>query len=275
MKKKSVILGLVSAWLCLLLIIVGGVTYAWFTFNPYTNVEPISSTISDGEVALLIAADPAADFKTQCALPVSVNGDMRPISTADLTHFYARSLQNRQGIALQYQNATNRVDTDTIHGTLYLTSLKDDCEVYLYRSGMYFGEDPQMLAALRLGLRIKVGGEEKTYIFSLDDMASTQAAQSFQTTEQENVVVSSVTDQGKPNYASDPARNMRAFFAVPPENAKGVPKAGMQALCTIQTGEVATVEYWLYLEGCDENCINEVQGCEASLQLSFAGVTAP
>lgn len=275
MKKKSIAVWLVFAWLGLMLVLVGGATYAWFTFHPYTNVEPISSTISDGEVALMIASNKEDEFKTQCTLPKSVNGDMRPITTPDLVHFYTDTKQNRQGITMNYQNAVNRVESDTIHGMLYLKSLKDDCEVYFYRSGMYFGDDPQLLAALRLGLRIKVGGTEKSYIFSLDDMLNTQTAQSLQTTEQEKVVVGSISDQGRPNYVADPAKNLRAFFAVPSEDAHGVPKVGAQALCTIQAGEIASVEYWLYLEGCDENCTNDVQDRETSLQLSFAGVTAP
>ena len=275
MKKKSVITGLVFAWLGLLLILVGGATYAWFTFNPYTNVEPMSSTVSDGDIALLISSEADGSFETKCVLPNSVSGNLQPISTADLRNFFTNVKQNRQGITVSYQNAANRVETDTIHGKLYLRSLKDDCEVFFYRNGMYFGDDPQVLAALRLGLLIKVGGNERYYIFDLDDMLNTQSAQKLQTTEQERVVVSSVSDQGKPNYQTDPARDLRAYFAVPSEDSKGLPKAGAQALCTIQAGEIATVEYWLYLEGCDENCTNEVQDCEASLQLSFAGVSAP
>ena len=38
--------------------------------------------------------------------------------------------------------------------------------------------------------------------------------------------------------------------------------------------EVATVEYWLYLEGCDEQCINAVQSRTSKIQLGFAGVDA-
>ena len=51
------------------------------------------------------------------------------------------------------------------------------------------------------------------------------------------------------------------------------PDAGAQALCTLASEEIATVEYWLYLEGCDENCVNEVQNRETFMELSFCGVT--
>ena len=35
--------------------------------------------------------------------------------------------------------------------------------------------------------------------------------------------------------------------------------AGSQSLLTLEKDEVASVEYWLYLEGCDEQCYDPVQ----------------
>ena len=35
--------------------------------------------------------------------------------------------------------------------------------------------------------------------------------------------------------------------------------------------EIATVEYWLYLEGCDPECFNPVHSRDLALQLGFAG----
>lgn len=274
MKKKAIIIWLSAAWIVMLLLVIGGATYAWFTFNPYTNVEPISSTISDGEVALLISADPTAEFQTECLLPKTLSEEMKPVTTADLEHFYTFAMQNRQGITIEYRDAMEEVDADTIHGVFYLQSLKDDCNVYFYRNGCSFGEDPQMLAALRLGMKITIGEQIKTYIFALNAMGNTEGAQTMQTTEREKVVVQTIGEGGAPAYVADPARELTTFFAVPPADNKDVPKAGREALCTIQAGEIAMVEYWLYLEGCDDNCVNEVQNREVSMQLSFAGVTA-
>lgn len=42
----------------------------------------------------------------------------------------------------------------------------------------------------------------------------------------------------------------------------------------LNADEIATVEYWLYLEGCDEQCVNSVQNRASELQLAFAGVDA-
>ena len=46
---------------------------------------------------------------------------------------------------------------------------------------------------------------------------------------------------------------------------------GTQRLCALAADEVGTVEYWLWLEGCDENCINVVQSRDVALQFGFAG----
>ena len=51
-------------------------------------------------------------------------------------------------------------------------------------------------------------------------------------------------------------------------------KPGASMLMSLQADEVASVEYWLYLEGCDEQCINEVQKIDSEVRLAFAGVAS-
>ena len=43
-------------------------------------------------------------------------------------------------------------------------------------------------------------------------------------------------------------------------------------LVQLNKDEIASVEYWLYLEGCDEQCSNPVQNRTSEIQLAFAGV---
>ena len=50
--KRTAYLAIV--WLIVLAAILITATYAWFTFNPYTNVTPMSSTVSKGGASLLI-----------------------------------------------------------------------------------------------------------------------------------------------------------------------------------------------------------------------------
>ena len=84
MKKKSFTIWISVIWVLLSLLTVAGATFAWFTFNPATNVEPSSSTISDGEVALLISARPNADSNPEADFDVVVEEDFDPVGAGGL-----------------------------------------------------------------------------------------------------------------------------------------------------------------------------------------------
>lgn len=272
MKKGLFRIWLAVFWCVCLLALLGGATYAWFTFDPFTRVEPMSGSIGPGETTLLIAANPRDEFGTQCILPKYNGPGLLPVSTADCNRFYRAYSQDRQGISLAYQDVTSRVEEDTIHGTLYLKSLTDDCDVYFYMPEISFGQDAQMLSSLRLGLHFTTAAGEKTYIFDLSGFGNTINAEKRQTTAQSGVVVAGIQDGNAPVYVKDPAQEWSAYAAVVNAEHPLQPEAGVKALCTLASGEIATVEYWLYLEGCDENCVNEVQNREIFMELSFCGV---
>ncbi|MBQ3921322.1 MAG: hypothetical protein II689_03685, partial [Firmicutes bacterium] len=66
-----------------------------------------------------------------------------------------------------------------------------------------------------------------------------------------------------------PARDLAAYMAYGDEdNLRG----GGQPLFWINANEVVPVEFWLYLEGCDDNCYNPVQTRDIALSLGFGGV---
>jgi hypothetical protein len=264
---------LILLWVLFALAAVTAATYAWFTFSAATNVEPMSSTVSEGDITLLIANTYDGDFDTSCVLLPDTNPEqLRPVSTGDLEGFYVSTAQSEDGISLLYQNVTEQVGDYLIHGYVYLQSKNGGCHVYLYRSGVGFGDDAQMLAALRLGLRVTTKKETSTYIYSLEELAE-GTLQSTQTVPQLGTVVSGVSQNGAATYISDPALNISDFFAVERQD-RTAPEAGEQIFATLQEGEIATVEYWLYLEGCDEHCMGAVQNRDFTLQLAFAGVKA-
>jgi hypothetical protein len=236
-------------------------------------VEPVSGTISNGNVNLLISNNPNTAFDVSCVLTPDRNPDvLKPLSTADLNQFFTASAQNQDGISILYQDVTDQYGENGIHGTVYLKSQNGSCDVYFYRSGMNFGSDIQTLAALRLGMKITTQSGTSTYIFRLDDMGATGSAQSIRTVPQSGTVVSTVSGGGSPVYVSDPSSDLSRYFAGESSANDAFPTAGETRLAALSADEVASVEYWLYLEGCDDNCINEVQNRNFSLQLAFAGV---
>ena len=262
------------AGLLLLVLVATGTTYAWFSLSgrASTYVTPMAGTISEGSGSLLISSSSNGPFDKICDLVYTGSFDsLKPVSTADLTHFYKASAQNKNGIAISYKNADDKVDRETLHGTVYLQCLNASCDVYFNKNELALGSDPQALAAMRLGMKITAREGSKTYIFRLDDLGSTGSAQSKQTVPENATVVSSVTANGQAEYRSDPATGLSGYMV---ESGSGEEdfSAGASRLVRLEADETASVEYWIYLEGCDEQCVNEVQNRNSEIQLAFAGV---
>ena len=259
-------------WILFLIIAAVGTTYAWFTVTgmPSTNITPMAGTVSEGDTNLLISNSYGGPFDKTCELVLDGNpGLLRPLSTADLTHFYRSAAQNNEGITVLYANADNSVDQDALHGTVYLQCQNASCDVYFNRDELNLGSDAQALAAMRLGMRITSSAGTQTLIFRLDDMGATGEAQSARTIASAGSVVASIAGSGEPVYTSDPSQGIGGYMAQTNGNAYN---PGSQKLMTLQAEEVATVEYWLYLEGCDDQCIKPVQNRASQLRLAFAGV---
>ena len=260
-------------WIILLFVTLTTATYAWFTISATTNVEPMSSAVSEGDVNLLIAASKDGPFDRQCSLQLTGSPEyLAPVSTADLDKFYEATAQTREGISVLYRDVTAQTDKKLLHGTVYLRSEYRDCDVYLRRAGLDFGNNGQILSALRLGMKITSQGGTQTLIFRLDELGNTQNAASAVTVSSKGTVVSAVNDTGKATLVKDPAVSLADYLAVENTENDGHPAAGRQALMHLNVDEVATVEFWLYMEGCDENCINVAQQKDTGIQLSFAGV---
>ena len=250
----------------------GGSVYAWFTLSGMasTNVTPMGGSISNGDATLLISSSKDGPFDKSCELVLDGNPDtLKPLSTSDLNHFYRAIAQNKDGIAILYEAADSQVDDDALHGTVYLKCENAPCDVYFDAENLNVGSDAQSLAAMRLGIRITSDSGTKTYLFRLDELGSVAGAQSRATIPASSSVVSSISSGGQAAYASDPSTSISQYMA---HKNSSVYEAGMSKLVLLQADEVASVEYWLYLEGCDEQCFNPVQNKDASLMLAFVGV---
>ena len=262
--------GFTVLWIIILLLAVTTATYAWFTFTPYTKVTPMAGSVSKGDGNLLIANAYNGPYDVTCALtPESTAEVLWPVSTADLENFYVAAAQNDAGISYRFAGANDRVNTMVVYGRVYLQSAEAGHDVYFDPDVLGFGNDNQALAAMRLGLRITSANGVATHIFALDDMGSTGGAEARRTVAESNTVVGSVGSGGQATLVRDPAESLSSYFARGNDTSI-VP--GQARLTALRADEIATVEYWLYLEGCDENCINTVQSRDVALQLAFAGI---
>ena len=269
--RKSLVMAIVG--MLFFLVSVTGVTYAWFTASgrAHTNVTPMGGTVSDGDTNLLISTAESGPFDRECDLVSAGDAQaLKPVSTADLESFYRVIMQNKEGIAVSYENADDRVDLDTFHGTVYLKSEGAPCNVYFNGEELQLGSDAQALAAMRLGLKITNHDGSRTFVMRLDDLGSTAAAEAKATVPAAGTVVSGISGSGAASYVSDPAVNVSDYMAQAAGNDEYT--AGANELFSLDADEIASVEYWLYLEGCDEQCVNQVQNIDSDIRLSFAGV---
>lgn len=261
MKTRSLRASLLLTALSLLVLLalMGTATYAWFSFDPYTNVEPWEGKISDGDVNLLISESRSGPFDKRCTLhPAVFPEKLHPISTGDLTRFYAATTQDKEGYSIAFRDVTDKSAEYLIHGTVYLQCLGGACAVFLDKAALDAGNDPQFLAAGRLALRIEGSG---SYFFTLDSLGSTASAESRQTVYADNAVVSSLNGK-EAVFATDPAVSIDRY---------NIDSDSRTPICAMEPDDIVTVEYWLYLEGCDPECFNPVQSRDLALQLAFAG----
>ena len=260
LKKSAVLAGVM---ILVLLIVLSTATYAWFTFTPYVYVTEMVGRISETGIELLISNNEEGPFDVTTNLILTNETDiLTPITTNNLKDFYIASSQDSNGVVQSYQEVKTGVDKYLLHGTVYLTSIDSPCDVYFDPAFLNFGDDIQALASMRVGF-IFGGSAGGTYIYRMDELKDLSSAEKRVTITTDGKVYS------KDGLVDDPALAFAPYFGSNDEN--GV-VAGDRALAHIEADEVISVEYFLWLEGCDINCFNAVQGKDLALQFGFMGV---
>ena len=259
-----------AAWMLVLVVALSAATYAWFSNSRYTNVTPVAHTVSDEGSDLQIGLSANGPWDTTATL-AAADKTLYPISTADLSRFWRGTFQNAAGITTDYADCTAQLDDYALSGTLYLKGSDGALNVHLYRGQMSVTSDPQLLAALRLGLVITTPSGTQTHIFTCDDLGGTAGATSRRTTAQDGVVVAGGASGW--SYAADPAHAISAY-SMDGTGDTPAARAGATPICTLAANEVASVRYVVYMEGCDANCIDEAQARDVVLQLAFAAAKA-
>ncbi len=277
MRRSTLIISVI--WLLLALLVLSGAAFAWFTFGVDTNITPVSSSVGRGGVDLRISDSYSGPFSTECSLTHENNADgsLYPVSTSLLQHWYEPTAQDRNGISTSFREITEQSELDamTWHGRVYLLSENQDCELYLSRADMLLTMGDGAAQAARLGLIVHdeaTGRELTRVILRLDEMdmeRTGDAAEAMLTVAQRGVVTESTDGGGYPAYTADPAEDINVYMAYISE--QGELSTNSRALATLPADTVITAEYYLYLEGCDEHCINAIQDTDIRFNLGWAG----
>lgn len=260
--KKSAVLAAVM--ILVLLIVLSTATYAWFSFKPYAYVTEMEGSINGNGVELLISNKKEGPFAETTELILNNKTEkLVPITTSNLTDFYTAGSQNSAGIVETFKALkAEDVDKYLLHGTVYLQAGDSECRVYFDPEALYFGDNTQALASMRVGF-VFGGDNGGSYIFKLDELKDLSKAEKQVTITTDGKVYS------KTGLVDDPSLAFAPYSGTSTETGA---VAGEKALAHINANEVIAVEYYVWLEGCDSNCFNAVQGKDLALQFGFMGV---
>ena len=252
-----------------------GATFAWFSFTPTTNITPMHGSVSTGGVSLLIANTRDGNFAEKCDLILDDRlENLRPVTTGNLRNFYTTYYQRVVGSPSKYTDISESVYSNIIHGSIYMTSVDDACDVYFHPTMCSMVSDNQLLSALRLGFLIRNQEGESVKIFRLDEFLTGDVKlEAIQTTPENNTVVNSIDSDKNPSFITDTATLLEPFKARSNGGNNGDKyAAGENKLFSVLEDEIVELEFFVYLEGCDENCTNIVQDKELEMQLFFVGI---
>lgn len=265
-------------------------TYAWFTSNREVETEQVTSRTGSSEVELQLsrAADKWDDQNTSVIplkgsedLPLPEEIVLMPVSTSDLKTFIFNSA-TQDGFAEKFEKAAD--ENLYYHDTFYLRaksddSLSDDAVMALYLDTVkdvpiVGPEGGEILIAARLGLK-----------FSREDAKGnvTDETSVIMTLSEVNEGTGNTRPGGVPlesgkvlTYDAKDEKVVPAEDPAVPLTDVQIPLDGGAArrpLTELTPNVVYTVDVYLYLEGCDPDCLsNKVGMKDATLNLAFFGV---
>jgi len=275
--KKSLIFAIAGVVAAALL--AGTAAYAWFTNNSKVSTNTVTGHSGAGNMMLLIGADESSLVDSN-EVTVEINQvnetdteKLIPVSTADLDNFWycpgTEGNEEGKAEARRFKKVEN--EKYYYHGRMciemYGEQLNEDASYKLYldvnedMGGPIAGEDTgHLLSACRLGLQF---GEEDPVIIKFSD----EGAQADGNTVIKGVKYASgyVLDSGG-SPVEDPAMDIDTYTV---DSSGGDMVFPEKALTVLQANTPVEMNIFFYLEGCDENCISDIQTNGAKLHLAF------
>lgn len=257
------------------------VTYAWYIYNANRHITDVKMAAGTG-VTFLISNEYNGEYKSNAGL--SFQGLLDPVSTDNIENGFQKVTGFTGGSAQSSLLASvfgPAQHSDYYETPLFLTTSSAATDVYL--SDIRF-DDIDMLSpistALRVGLVVHAPGEGQPsvaqYVFELSQQHNPQAQYN--------------TLNGRPGDVLDSTKSDGSTVAFTPLTSENyclydedTGKVDLQAntikLCTLPAaaqgedhGTPVQVDVYVWLEGCDEDCTNNL--CSTNLQslaLHFAG----
>ena len=271
--KRSAVLALI--WVLIAVIALTSATFAWFTANSKASTTQMKvNSRRFNNLTLEISELGGVAFEAQDEVILNqVNGqdqmNLMPVSTADLKTFVYCTANDEAESSSVFAVLTT--ETNYYHARFYMMVTSDydeSANVDLFIEGLPFtNEDGTVsggiLNAIRLGI---VVDDTDTYIFRQSKGAD-ESSNAYLNGEliPANSVIG--VENGEMSVTDDPAVLLGTYTADWTED--GTPET---YLMTTRLNEIHKVDLYIYLEGCDPDCDEEIQLDEFDFELNFFGV---
>ena len=278
--KNRLTTGTVALLIALLAVV--SATYAWYVYNTGRHTTKVRMAAGAG-VNLQISNSYSGTYGSAAVLD-SFTGRLNPVSTNRISGGFQKVIGFTNGT----ENQSNLVAslfgrgdyTDYYKTSLFLRTNGNPTDIYIADIGFEDSDSKNPISsAIRAGFVVhRIGRSQPAdaeYIFAISDKKNPKAEYNTAKGKEGDVLDCTKTDVTTvpfTPYTSD------AYCNYNKNTGEVVLKNGSLKLCTISgnsgsAGEPVQIDLYIWLEGCDEDCTNNL-GSQTlkNLSVSFAGV---
>ena len=264
------------------LLAVVSATYAWYVYNTGRHTTKVRMAAGAG-VNLQISNSYSGTYGSAAVLD-SFTGRLNPVSTNRISGGFQKVIGFTNGT----ENQSNLVAslfgrgdyTDYYKTSLFLRTNGNPTDIYIADIGFEDSDSRNPISsAIRAGFVVhRIGRSQPAdteYIFAISDKKNPEAEYNTAKGKEGDVLDCTKTDGSTvpfTPYTSD------AYCNYNKNTGEVVLKSGSLKLCTISgnsgsAGEPVQIDLYIWLEGCDEDCTNNLGNQTLkNLSVSFAGV---
>lgn len=273
------------AALCIALLAALTATFAWYIYN--TNAHTTKVHMAAGASASLQISNEYSGSYGSAAILDAFVGTLNPVSTNSIAGGFQKVYGFTNGSENQSKLVANLFGTgdtnDYYMTTLYLRTNGEKIQVYLADVGYEDSDEKNPIStAVRVGIVPHNSGKNKAttgeYIFAINTADNPQGEYNTATGKDGYVLDSSKTDGTTVKFTPYTNANYCNYDSKTGESSL---KADSVSLCSLSGdgkgsyGEAVQVDIYIWLEGCDKDCTNNL--CETTLKnlsLSFVGMAS-
>lgn len=288
-KRKALRRDFFQSLLVVLLVIclVPATIYAWYIYN--TNAKTTQVHLAAGSsVQLQISNAYDGDYGSATVLD-TFRGALVPVSTNSISNGFQKvsgftkeeNDSQMESILATYFSPSFEKDYDYYKTLLFIRTNSSDLSIYVQDIG-YEDSDLEnpISSALRLGLQVHAPGNNQPviseYIFEINQEKNPKKQYNTKTGKEGYVIDSLKVDGSTLLFKPFSSSN---FVDYEKNTGKVTKKEDSLCICTISNPEEGVqsepiqIDVYVWLEGCDEDCYNNLCGQYLkNLSISFAGI---